>query len=196
MAIDQVKVRARITVGNINVQTPYILSFNVNKARGQIGTFSAKLKVKGSVLSNSIMASAVVIEAGEGSPNNTIFTGIVKKVSISPCWDDPTYVNVDISGEDWISLLQGKKYTRRVTADTASWASIDSVVRKGVRSGKFKAKMVGKVDVLHSDLLSETATVHTSSLADLNKVSVSRAPEAKAPLPTAASVKAKSSSGD
>ncbi|RLI64499.1 MAG: hypothetical protein DRO67_04030, partial [Candidatus Asgardarchaeum californiense] len=66
MAIDQVKVRAKITIGSISVSTPYILSFNVNKARGQVGTFSAKLKVKGNVLSSQIIASAVKIEAGEG----------------------------------------------------------------------------------------------------------------------------------
>ncbi len=194
MAIDQVRVRARISVGSINVSTPYILSFNVNKARGQVGTFSAKLKVKGSVLASQIIASAVKIEAGEDGPNNTIFTGIVKHVSISPCWDDPTYVNMDISGEDWLSLLQGKKYTRRVTADTASWVSIDGVARRGVRSGKFKAKMVGKIDALHSDILSETATVHTSPLASQGNIPVAKAPEGKTPLPTAAGSKIKSSS--
>ena len=195
MAIDQVRVRARISLGSISVSTPYILGFNVNKARGQVGTFSAKLKVKGTVLSSQIIASAVKIEAGEGGPNNTIFTGVVKHVSISPCWDDPTYVTMDISGEDWLSLLQGKKYTRRVTADTASWVSIDGVARRGIRSGKFRAKLVGKVNSLPSDLLSDSETVYTNSLSDPGSVKVTPAPTPKTSLPVVGASKSKSNSG-
>lgn len=194
MGIDQVRVRARITVGSISVSTPFILSFNVNKARGQVGTFSAKLKVKGTVLSSQIIASAVKIEAGEGGPTNTIFTGVVKHVSIQPCWDDPTYVNMDISGEDWLSLLQGKKYTRRVTADTASWVSIDGVARKGIRGGKFRVKAIGKTTALHSDVLSDSETVYTTPLSDSRSVNIVTAPDSKTPVPTAARSAVKSSS--
>jgi len=44
MGIDQVRVRASVSIGSsMTVVTPYILSFAVNIARGQIGNFSAKL---------------------------------------------------------------------------------------------------------------------------------------------------------
>ena len=52
MGIHMVKVRARIEIGSLRAGTPplgyanHILSFNVDKSRGKISTFSASLKVK------------------------------------------------------------------------------------------------------------------------------------------------------
>ena len=47
MAIELVKIRAVITIGNsLTVETPFIQSFNVRKSRGQISTFDASLKVE------------------------------------------------------------------------------------------------------------------------------------------------------
>ena len=191
MGIDQVRVRASVSIGSsMTVVTPYILSFAVNKARGQIGNFSAKLKVTGASISSVALNSCVSIKAGEGSPSNTIFGGLLKKVSISPCWDDPMYVVMDISGEDYISLLQGKKYTRRVTADTSSWVSIDGVARKGIRGGKFKAKCVGKMDIVHADILDEGAVTGTSPLADVKNIPIASPGEPKADSGTAGAAKA------
>ena len=154
MSITQVKVRAKITIGgSLIVETPFILSFNVNKARGQISTFDASLKVPGSAITGSISGDHIKIYAGSISTylSNVIFSGIVKVIRITPCWDDPQYVFMNVSGEDILSTLRGKKYTRRSTASTASWISIDGVARKGLRSGKFKAQMVNKVDIINSD---------------------------------------------
>ena len=47
MAIERVKVRARIDIGGLSVSTPFVQSFNVRKQRGQISTFDASLKVTG-----------------------------------------------------------------------------------------------------------------------------------------------------
>jgi len=154
MSITQVKVRAKITIGgSLIVETPFILSFNVNKARGQISTFDASLKVPGSAITGSISGDHIKIYAGSISTylSNVIFSGIVKVIRITPCWDDPQYVFMNVSGEDILSTLRGKKYTRRSTASTASWISIDGVARKGLRSGKFKAQMVNKVDIVSAD---------------------------------------------
>ena len=154
MSITQVKVRAKITIGNsLEVETPFILSFNVNKVRGQISTFDASLKIPGSDITRSISGDHIKIYAGSISTylSNVIFSGIVKVIRITPCWDDPQYVFMNVSGEDILSTLRGKKYTRRSTASTASWISIDGVARKGLRSGKFKAQMVNKVDIINSD---------------------------------------------
>lgn len=138
MAIEMVKIRAKITVGSLTVQTPFIRSFNVNKARGQISTFSAVLKVPHDTLSDSMTGGSVIIEAGVDSPGNKIFTGMVKQAKISPCWDDPYYVDLSISGVDRLFQLQGKKFTRRCRSSKSSWVSIMGVARPGLKSGKFK----------------------------------------------------------
>jgi hypothetical protein len=167
MGISQVKVRARITIGNsIDVETPFILKFDVNKIRGQISTFSASLKVHENDISSSIAGDHIKIYAGAGSANNVVFSGIVKSIQITPCWDDPQYVYMNVSGEDILSILRGKKYTRRSTATTSSWISIEGVTRKGLRSGKFKATVENKVETLPADVERDTA-VETTALGNL-----------------------------
>jgi hypothetical protein len=138
MAITMVKVRARITIGNLIVETPFIRSFTVSKSRGQVSTFNAVLKVPHDEFSSNLAGSNIFIEAGEDTPQNRIFTGVVKQAKISPCWDDPYYVDLSVSGADCLSNLQGKKYTRRCRSTRASWVAINSVVRAGLKSGKFK----------------------------------------------------------
>lgn len=151
MSIEKVKIRAKIQVGKFTVKTPYILSFNVNRARGQISTFNAKLKIdSGSVA--DMTGGPVKIYAGVDMSTKRIFTGIVKKSTISPCFDDPHFVILNISGADALSFLQGKKYTRRCTATETTWATIDGVTRKGLKSGKFKYKKESVLLVTDSEI--------------------------------------------
>lgn len=167
MSITQVKVRARITIGtSLTVETPYILSFNVSKVRGQISTFDASLKILGTAVTRSISGDHIKIYAGANLANNVIFSGIVKVIKVSPCWDDPQYVFMNVSGEDILSILRGKKYTRRSTATTASWISIDGVSRRGLRSGKFKARVINKIDLINSDTQHE-GPVETTNIVNL-----------------------------
>ncbi len=135
--IEMVKIRARIEIGNnLKVVTPFIQSFNVRKARGQTSTFDASLKVGHEDIKGSNLNGKVAIYAGSDAVK-LIFTGIIKKAGISPCWDDPGFVFVNISGVDSSSLLQGKKYTRRCRGTKGTWVSIDSVIRAGLSDGKF-----------------------------------------------------------
>jgi len=138
MSIDIIKVRAKITIGgtNLTVETPYIQSFNVRKSRGTPSTFDASLKVPKDDLSSSNIGGLVEISAGTLGNLKTIFTGILKKATFNPCWSDPGFIFFNISGIDNMSLLQGKKYTRRCRASKSAWVSIDSVVRAGLRTGK------------------------------------------------------------
>lgn len=140
MSIELVKVRAEISVGTLTVETPFVQSFNVQKTRGQMSTFSAQLKVDSDQLSGTNVGGLVSIKAGANGTMNKIYTGILKKSTITPCWDDPGYVMWNISGEDCLSLLNGKKYTRRCRATKYSWVAINSVVREGLRDGKFDAE--------------------------------------------------------
>lgn len=138
MSINMIKIRATISIGsNFVVKTPFIQSFNVRKTRGQLSSFDASLKVAHTELTQSNVGGRVVISAGEEGGEKKIFTGILKKATVSPCWDDPGYVMLNISGTDELSKLQGKKYTRRCRATKSTWVSIDGVVREGLRDGKF-----------------------------------------------------------
>ncbi len=152
MTIDMTKIRAKIQIGSISIVTPYILSFNVTKTRGTVSTFSASLKIKDSDMSHSLSGDAVKISAGEGSPKNLIFTGMVKKATISPCWDDPSYVLLSISGEDVLSYLRGKKYTRRCRASKTSWLSITGVTRRGLKGGKLKPRREESFSIQSTEL--------------------------------------------
>ncbi|MGD9158772.1 MAG: hypothetical protein PVG39_10230 [Desulfobacteraceae bacterium] len=147
MAIEIVKVRALIRIGNSNLiaGTPplgypnHILSFNVDKARGQISTFSASLKVRRDEVTGGLLDDASVsIYAGTTSTylRNKIFTGAIKTVTMSPNRDDPEYVILNISGNDILSRLTGKKYTRRCRSTKGVWVGITGVTRQGLRAGK------------------------------------------------------------
>lgn len=137
MSIQQVPIRAKIEVGGITVETPYILSFNVHRRRGSPATFDASVKVKGG-LSGGVGSAGggISISAGSGGVSK-IFTGIVRAAKITPCWDDPSYVNITLSGDDTLGLLKGKKYSRRCRGTKATFCIITDVTRNGLKSGKF-----------------------------------------------------------
>lgn len=162
MAIERVKVRANITIGRLSVSTPYIQSFNVKKQRGQVSTFDASLKVSHDEISGTITGGNVVIKAGSESSMETIFTGMCRTAKISPCYDDPKYVILSISGADASILLQGKRYTRRCRATTSTWVSITGVNREGLKSGKFSYDSE-KITIDSGQLGSTTITGNLSS---------------------------------
>lgn len=137
MAITCVPVRARVELAGIDVETPYVLSFNVRKARGQFSAFDVSLKVSHDDVVGKITGGPVVIRAGSKGNLKKIFTGYVKTAKISPCYDDPMYVMLSASGTDVLSLLQGKRYTRRCRATRGTYCTIQGVARTGLKSGKF-----------------------------------------------------------
>ena len=162
MAIERKKIRAKVSIGVIAVETPYILSFNVRKSRGQPSTFDCSLKVKSNTGAN-LIGDSIKISAGVDNASDTIFTGIIRKVTISPCFDDPEYVIMNLSGADVLSLLQGKKFTRRCIGQKTSWVSINSVSRKGLKSGKFKYVKEPVLIVTESDLAEAANVLKASS---------------------------------
>lgn len=136
MGITTIPVRATVSVGGMSISTPYVLSFNVRKARGQISTFDASLKVGHDNASGLTTGGEISIKAGSMNSQKLIFTGIVRTAKITPCWDDPNYAILTLSGNDVLSLLQGKKYTRRCRASQGQFCVITSA-RQGLKSGKF-----------------------------------------------------------
>lgn len=161
MAIRTVKIRSEITIGDLIVRTPYVLSFSVNRQRGSISTFSAKLKVSHSTVNGPISGSEIKIKAGIEGDLKLIFTGIVENMQITPVFDDPSYVNLNLSGSDVLKLLNGKKFTRRCRSTKSTWVSIEGVVREGLKSGKFKYVKDDYFEVNNGDI-NESSIIRTA----------------------------------
>jgi hypothetical protein len=160
MGVTIIPVRATISIGGMSVSTPFVLSFTVRKARGQISTFDASLKVAHNEISG-LTGGEVSIKAGTKSGQKQVFTGIVRNARMTPCWDDPNYVLLTISGNDVLSLLQGKKYTRRCRASRGQFCVITSA-RQGLKSGKFTydSENVFEIDeVVQEKQLPSTGTI-------------------------------------
>lgn len=165
MSIEMVKIRAKISIGYFSVETPFILSFNVRKARGQVSTFDASIKVLAGT--SNLVGGPIEIEAGTEGNEKLIFTGTVKKATISPCYDDPQYVIINTNGEDILGFLVGKKFTRRCKASKSSWVSITGVTRKGLKSGKFTYKKEDTLWMSDAEIDEGTAVTRAMSMADL-----------------------------
>jgi hypothetical protein len=168
MAITMVRCRAKVQVASLIVVTPYVQSFNVRKQRGQVSTFDASLKVPSDNIS-SLVSGDVKIWANAGTEETgfeatkLIFTGMCRSAKISPCHDDPFYVILSIGGADGLSLLQGKKFTRRCRGTLASWCSITGVVRKGLKDGKFAYNTEPIMEINYGDMERSNNTVGYSS---------------------------------
>lgn len=154
------KIRAKITFGDIVAETPYVVSFNVRKARGQMAaTFSASIKVPndtftGSDAGSDVIGSSITIEAGAPELKK-IFTGRIFKIVINPIFADSSLVMVNLAGRDVLSLLEGQKVTRLVDTlkdqegnPPGRWGVITSVTRSDQSlDGRFYNRLYTKEPV-------------------------------------------------
>ena len=195
MAIERVKIGAEIRIGTLVIRTPYILSFNVNRARGQISTFSASVKVSHTDISGTIAGDKIEIYAGESSggaagsrgSSKRIFSGIIRKATMTPCFNDPMYVILNLSGADILSLLQGKKFTRRCAGQKSAWVMIQSVSRQGLKSGKFKYKNDETMFFTDAEIKSDSNLHTTAPFKAFNKSTPAKASEPE-PVPLVATL--------
>lgn len=152
------EIRARIvihTTPRLVVDTPYVLSFNVSKQRGQmIGSFSATIQVKVEDLPNSNLLSGQGIEIYAGLKDNLkkIFTGEIRFIRINPSWDKPEYLNLDISGSDVLQRLETKRYSRRIPWSSGGvWARI---IRINSTKGRKKQRLLDtKINITNSSVV-------------------------------------------
>ena len=138
-SIERQRIRAIITIGGVSIVTPDVVSFNVNRARGQMcSTFSASVKIGVAILTSSIdtVGETITIKAGVLGNEKLIFTGIIYKCTINPVRTDASKVALSISGKDMLSVLEGKKISRRVStyrdgsAPPARWGVINGITRE------------------------------------------------------------------
>ena len=178
-----VKVRAMIVIGNLRAGTPplgyanHILSFSVERARGRVSTFSASLKVKHQDVSGTIQGDSIEIHAGTTGGMPLIYTGIVKTANVGPCREDPGFVILNIGGEDVLSRLNGKKFSRRCRSSKGVWTSIEGLVRPGLRSGRFQY-VPGEpwLETTGADMKKVGQTVQTKQLVDQGKTTEKQTP--------------------
>lgn len=142
-SLTMVPVRCVVSIGGLTAGTPdgghqnHVLSFNVDKVRGQPGTCNVSLRVLRGIASFATSSKAhISISAGTAGALKPIFYGSVKSITISPCREYPSYVLMNVTGMDVLQVLEGKKITRRCRYAQGTWVSIDGVVREGLRSGK------------------------------------------------------------
>lgn len=166
--IEMIKVRAKVTISTIpSIETPYVVSFNVNKKRNTPSTFSARLKIHYEIIQSNLVSSSIMIEAGEKDRLKVIFVGMIKQTKISPCNEDPSFVLLDLSGSDYLDLLVGRKFSRRCRGTKTSWVTIDSSVRSGLRSSKFKYRK-DYLKPVNTELGEDPEAVSTRGLYDKN----------------------------
>ncbi len=172
MAIEIVKCRAKVRIGDFTAgpNEPHVQSFTVNRSRNTPATCSASVKVRiggtpsgtttsfatggsggGSNSATQLKSGTLEIWAGANGKLPKIFTGYVKTVRISPCFDDPSYVILSITGVDALAMLENKKYTRRCRAALSSWVSIEGVARRGLKSTSFAYRQKEEFDVYDGD---------------------------------------------
>jgi len=128
MAIGYVRVRATIVTSDFTVSTPHIMSIDVTRTRGQVGVFSASVKVpKTTTISSS---GSIVIWAGTVGNIRRIFTGYIRKIRIQPAFDDPNFILVRLDGADVLDRLTNTKFTRREAISDKVWAVVTGVQRQ------------------------------------------------------------------
>ncbi len=152
--VERQKVRAEITFGSFTIRTPYVMSFNVRRARGQMAaTFSASVKVDSNSISSStsIIAEDIVIKAGVSPLLRTVFTGKIEKCVVNPVRNNASKVMLNISGRDVMADLDGQKINRRVktyrdgSSPPERWAVVTNVIKQHTpRVQKFPERITDK----------------------------------------------------
>jgi hypothetical protein len=148
--LDKQVVRAEIEMGVYTIRTPDILSFSVNRARGQMyATFNASVKVPYTMIdSGNFVVREIKIRAGAGYSLNTIFTGKIYKCIINPIRTDASKVMLNISGKDILGTIEGQKINRRLKTykygdnPIERWGIVNNVVKHNTPAiQKFKNKV-------------------------------------------------------
>lgn len=133
--IKEVPIRACISISDTAIYTPYILSFTVHKKRGESTTFDASVKIDRELAGRGAVKSKIIISAGS-SELKVIFTGYIKSAKLAPCWDDPGYSVLSISGADKLSTISKATSSQvsRVRDPEFVYCEITGVICRGEKS--------------------------------------------------------------
>jgi len=103
------KALATIVMGGIHIQTPFITSINVSRARGEIvGKASFSFRWSGDT--NAAGSGVNVVIAFQ---KEVIFTGYAKRVNVSPSMECANEFIIRVQAEDIMYKLINKRMNRR-----------------------------------------------------------------------------------
>jgi hypothetical protein len=184
--LEKQRVRAKITIGSEEIETPNVVSFRVSRARGQMSaSFSATVRVDYDLLAGTSdwLAEEIVIEAGEKPFLKTVFTGIIYKVAVNPIRTDASKVMLSLSGRDKMSIMEGQKVNRRVRTyrdgsnPPERWGVVTNVIKHNTpQKQKFPVRVWTPKDLGVNELPNLTHIVLTpDSMARKNEVIRNRA---------------------
>ena len=114
LAVTKEKIRAEVLLGTqVIARTPFVKSFNVQKARTQISsTFSLVAEIPAAIQFQ--LGEKISIRAGLRGNLKTIFTGNIDNLSPSPALGKPSYYTIRMSGGGVLSELENKTFSRRL----------------------------------------------------------------------------------
>jgi len=107
--LNTIKANANVFIGDISVSTPDIIAINISKIRGNL-TSTAQVQFhlapgkSGGGAGDGIIVSILGQKA---------FTGMVKRIDVSPSFRCAGEKIVRIQAEDCMSKIMGRHYTRR-----------------------------------------------------------------------------------
>lgn len=137
--------RARVTIGDLVKETPYVRSFSINRTRGNISaSFTCVVRLKASELSQITTDAptgdlfndrhSIIIEVSvDGEGYKKLFTGLIKRLSIRKDYEFYNSYFVDLSGVDVFQVIEGRTFTRRIKNDgVGPFAVITGLFRKAL----------------------------------------------------------------
>lgn len=103
--------KCEVLVGSLVVQTPFVLSAGVKRARGQVSKATVSLRVvsKNTKLSSSLAGKGILIRF----MSQNVFTGIITNINSAASGICAGEVILNITAEDILYKLRGKRFTRR-----------------------------------------------------------------------------------
>jgi hypothetical protein len=161
------KIRATVNISGYEVNTPDVKAFSIDKARGRL-TASFSLTVEVPVSASFILGSDILIYAGTMDNEKKTFTGIIKRVSVQPCFDKPGYFTFNITGTDKMGVLENKNFSRRLRSDGMSlFCGITSgATNKPTRGFSLEKRVRGG----QHQMVSKTPRPQTSEHSELTKM--------------------------
>lgn len=160
--IERQEVRAEIIFGDIEVETPDVISFSVNRARNQMSaSFSASVKIRYTEIASSteILAETIIIKAGIKNRLKIVFTGKIEKCVVNPVRNDASKVILSLSGRDVLAVLEGQKLNRRLKTykdgdfPPERWGVVTNIVKHNTPViQKFKERVYDKKPKVTSKL--------------------------------------------
>ncbi|HEC66289.1 MAG TPA: hypothetical protein ENI23_13450 [bacterium] len=125
VGIELEKVRATIKFGGVEVKTPFVKSYTINRSRTRpTVTFGASIEIRAGT--TFVPGTDLEIFAGLQNDEKLRFTGMIRTITTSPSPDKAGYWMLNMQGADRFIELENKKFSRRLKGKGFSmFASID-----------------------------------------------------------------------